>query len=219
MDPVPPADGTQAKKDLDESEEDDAERGLTWFWIDAEGGFQHVGLETFEVDQSNLTAGFIPTEASGGFIGAGIGARLLFLTLGPRGRIGFYSDWQLLSVGGELGFRIPLGILEPHFELGGGYAALGNVGGALSGVADSINIDGAYGRISGGLDFFIGSVLSIGGAASWEFMGLTRPGVSPSDLSQQQATDLDEAQQQALEAEGSGYGSAVSIGGKLGLHF
>jgi hypothetical protein len=208
------------EKDLDESEEEDTGRGLTWFWIEAEGGFQHVGLETFEVDQSNLTAGFVPTEASGGYVGAGLGARLLFLTIGPRGRVGFFPNWQLYSIGGELGFRFPVGILEPHFELGGGYAALGSFTDALGGVDGAANVDGAYGRISGGLDFLIGSVFNLGLGASWEFMGLTRPGLSLDEINAQpEAQNLDDAQKQALAAEGSGYGSAVTISAKLGLAF
>jgi hypothetical protein len=41
--------------------------------------------------QQNLTAGFISTSASGGVFGAGLGLRLIFLTLGARGRVGFFS--------------------------------------------------------------------------------------------------------------------------------
>jgi hypothetical protein len=211
---------SDTEKRLDESEEDDSGRGLTWFWIEAEGGFQHVGLETFDIDESNLTAGFVSTEASGGYVGAGLGARLFFLTIGPRGRIGFYENWQLYSLGGELGFRFQLGIVEPHFELGGGYTALGSFSDALAGAGDSINIDGAYGRISGGLDFLIGSVFTLGLGASWEFFGMTRPGVALDAINSNPETqNLEDAQKQALAAEGSGYGSAVTISGKLGLQF
>jgi hypothetical protein len=210
----------QTEKDLDESKEEDSGRGLSWFYLDAEGGFQHVGLETFSVDESNLTAGMVPTEASGGFVGAGLGVQLLFITIGPRFRVGFFPDWQLFSIGGELGFRIPVGIFEPHFELGGGFAGLGSVGGALAANADAVSISGPYGRISGGLDIFIGEVFSLGPTASWEFMALTRPSVDLTDI---QGSTCDgssaEAQECALAAEGSGWGSAVSIGAKLGLHF
>ncbi len=222
----PPIDANQAETgnpqeaELEQSEEDDSGRGLTWFWIEAEGGFQYVGLETFEVDQSKLTAGFVPTEASGGYVGAGLGVRLFFLTLGPRGRIGFFENWQLYSVGGELGFRFQLGILEPHFELGGGYAALGSLSNALGGVTGAADVTGAYGRIGGGLDFLIGSVFNLGLGASWEFMGLTRPGLALDAINAQpEAQSLDDAQKQALAAEGSGFGSAITISAKVGLHF
>lgn len=220
IDPNKTDERNPTEKELDDSEEDDTGRGLTWFWIEAEGGFQHVGLETFEVDQSNLTAGFVPTEASGGYVGAGLGARFLFLTIGPRGRVGFFDDWQLYSVGGELGFRFQLGIVEPHFELGGGYAALGSFSDALGGIDDASSVDGGYGRVSGGLDFLIGSVFNVGLGASWEFMALTRPGIGLDAVNAQpEAQNLDDAQKQALALEGSGYGSAITISAKIGLAF
>ncbi len=209
----------ETKEKLDASKEKDSGRGLSWFWIDVEGGFEHVGLETFAVDKSNLTAGIVPSTASGGFVGAGLGLQLVFFRIGPRGRIGFFKDWQLFSIGGEIGFRIPLGFLEPHIDLGGGYIALGNFNEGLSALSGATSIRGGYGRIGGGLDFYIGKVFSIGPAASWEFMGLTRPGVSLSDLTNPQATSLNDAQRQAAAAEGSGYGSAVSVGAQAGLSF
>ena len=210
---------SETDKKLEDAEEDDSGRGLTWFWLEFEGGFQHMGLETFEVDQSNLTAGFVASEASGGFSGAGLGAQLLYFRIGPRGRIGFYKDWQMFSIGGELGIRFPLGPIEPHINLGAGYTALGSVSDTLNAVPDSVKISGFDVRVGGGLDFFIGNVFFIGASASWEFLGLTRPGVSLDDINASSATNLDEAQKAALAAEGSGYGSAISIGGKLGLAF
>ncbi|MCA9622711.1 MAG: hypothetical protein KC731_27010, partial [Myxococcales bacterium] len=211
---------TETEKRLDESEEDDAERGLSWFYVDVEGGYQHVGLETFEVDRSNLTGGLVPATADGGFVGVGLGAQLLWFTIGPRFRVGFFPNWQMFSIGGELGFRIPIGIFEPHFALGGGFVALGSLGGALEANADAIDIAGPYGRVSGGLDFFLADVFSIGPVVSWEFMGLTRPGVPLSaDAAAACESDPNAARDCALAAEGSGIGSAVSIGARVGLHF
>ncbi len=226
LQPPPPIDPAQSEQpnpteqDLDEAEKDDSGRGLTWFWIEAEGGFQHVGLETFKVDESNLTAGFVPSEASGGYVGAGLGARFVFLTIGPRGRIGFFDNWQLYSIGGELGFRFPVSIVEPHFEFGGGYAALGSLSDALGGTDNAAGVDGAYGRISGGLDFLIGSFFQLGLGASWEFMALTRPGIGLDAVNAQpQAANLDEGRKQLLAAEGSGVGSAITISAKTGFAF
>jgi hypothetical protein len=202
------------------SEAADSGRGLTWFWLDAEGGFQHLGLETFDVDKSNLTAGLVPTEASGAFVGAGLGVQLLFLRIGPRGRIGFFDDWRMYSVGGEIGLRLPLGFLEPHAELGGGYVAFGSLADSPFDVlADKAQIHGGYGRVGGGLDFYLGKVFSLGPFASWEFMGLKRPGVALSDLDPSRVGSLSDAQKTAASLEGSGYGSSVSVGGRVGLNF
>jgi hypothetical protein len=208
---------SETEKRLDAAKEEDSGRGLSWFYLDAEGGFQHVGLETFDVDTSNLTAGLMKTEANGGFVGAGVGLQLFILTVGPRFRAAFFDDFQIFSVGGELGLRFPIGFLEPHFELGGGYAALGSLGGALAGVSDAVAIRGGYGRVSGGLDVYPVKVLSVGLGASWEFMGLARPGLSLDD-GDPASRELDDGQRAALAAEGSGFGSAVSIFAKLGLH-
>jgi len=209
-----------AASSLAASETADSGRGLTWFWLDAEGGFQHVGLETFDVDKSNLTAGLVPTEASGAFVSAGLGVQLLFLRIGPRGRIAFFDDWRMYSVGGEIGIRLPLGFLEPHAELGGGYVAFGSLADSPFAVlADKAQIHGGYGRLSGGLDFYLGKVFALGPFASWEFMGLTRPGVAVSDLDPSRVGSLSDAQKTAAALEGSGYGSSISVGGRLGLNF
>ena len=209
---------TATQAELRESEQEDSGRGLSWLWIDADGGFQHVGLETFDVNTSNLTAGLVSSEASGSYVGAGLGLQLLFLRIGPRGRVGFFNDWQMFSVGGEAGLRIPLGFLEPHVDLGGGYVALGNLSnGGLSAIADKARVSGAYARIGGGLDIFLGKIFSIGPYASWEVMGLTRPGVSFADLDPTKVSTLNDAQKTAAAAEGSGYGSAVTVGARVGL--
>jgi hypothetical protein len=217
--PEPPK--TPTEQELDKTKEEDSGRGPTWFYLDVEGGFQHIGLETFEIDrqESQLTAGFVESSASGGYVGMGLGARIFFITIGPRGRIGFFPDWQLFSIGGELGFRIPIGIFEPNFSLGAGYTALGSFSGALEGVGDAISIRGFDVRVAGGLDIFVTNFLALGFGASWEFLGLTRPGVSLDELDPEQQQNVNEAQASALAAEGSGFGSAITITARVGFHF
>jgi hypothetical protein len=211
------------EQELDAGKEEDSGRGLTWFWVNVEGGFQHVGLQTFNVDEEELTAGFVETSNSGGLIGAGLGLRLLFVTLGPRARIGFFSDWQLFSLGGELGFHIPIGNIEPHLDLGFGYTGLGSVSGAVAGANDAIEIRGIYARLGGGLDYFVTPAFSVGGNFSWELLALTRPGLSASEIeaieSESGTATAEETRADVLAAEGSGYGSAIAITAQLGLHF
>ncbi len=211
---------TTVEDDLDESKKEDGKRGPSWFWIEAEGGFEHVGLKTFNVDEQALSVGLVETESSGGVIGAGIGAQLIFLTLGVRGRMGFFEAWQIGRIGGEIGFRIPLGFLEPRFDLGAGYAALGSFDGVI---AETVDIRGFYARAGAGLDLYPVDVLSIGAHATFDFMGLTRPGLDPQQIAQlsedPQVGDLSQAEQQALALEGSGYGATFAIMGSIGLHF
>lgn len=203
-----------------EDKESDSGRGLSWFWIEAQGGFEHLGLQTFNVDEENFSVGLVETEASGGVLSAGIGAQIVFLTLGVRGRLGFFDAWQVGRIGGELGFKIPIGIFEPRFDLGAGYAALGNFDGLI---AETVTIRGFYARAGAGLDIYPASVIAIGAHASFDFMGLTRPELDPAKIAEIQQDpdvgDLPEAQEQALALEGSGYGAAFAIQGTVGLHF
>jgi hypothetical protein len=215
-----PAPRTDIGDDLDESKEDDSGRGLSWFWIEAEGGFEHVGLQTFEIDDNFAAAGLVETEASGGAVSAGIGAQIIFLTIGARGRMAFFDAWQIGRVGGEIGFRIPVGFVEPRFDLGGGYAALGQFDGV---VAEEISIEGFYVRAGAGVDFFPVDILALGVHATFDFMGLTRPGLDPTRIEELRnnpdAGSIDEAQAQALALDGSGYGAGFAIQGSIGLHF
>lgn len=223
MPDTPPTapDGSTVRR-LDEAKEADSGRGLEFVWLNVEGGYANVGLQTFNIDEEELTAGFIPTAGNGGVVGVGAGLRLLYFTLGARGRIGFFSDWQLFSVGGEAGMHIPLGRLDPHVDLGFGYATLGNVKSAVKGAADAIAIRGVYGRLSGGLDVYLSPVFSLGANASWEFMALTRPGLSSQAIERirsETAGSPQQAKAELLAAEGSSVGSVLALTAVAGLHF
>jgi hypothetical protein len=228
--PPPPMEGpapgpapapSATTKELDEAKEKDSERGLEFFYFNVEGGFEHVGLTTFNVDEDKLTAGLIATSSSGGVVGAGLGLRLIFLTLGARARAGFFSDWQLFSVGGELGIHIPLGNFDPHFDFGFGYAGLGSLTSAVSGASDAISIRGFYARAGGGLDYYVTPAISLGLNASWELLGLTRPGLSLTEAQRIQndpAADPQKTKDTLLQADGTSYGAAIAITGVVGLH-
>ncbi|WP_437969604.1 hypothetical protein WMF04_10030 [Sorangium sp. So ce260] len=218
--PVSPDGGTEQR--LDDAKREDSGRGLELVWFNVEGGYENVGLQTFNIDEDELTAGFISSSANGGVLGAGVGVRLLYFTLGARGRVGFFSDWQLFSVGGEVGMHLPLGRLDPHVDLGFGYAGLGSFKSAVSGAADAIAIRGFYGRISGGLDIYLSPVFSIGANASWELLALTRPGLSTAQIDRikgEAATTPQQARADLLAAEGSSVGSALALTAVAGLHF
>ncbi len=212
----PGAPPTTLSNELDESKEEDSGRGLSWFWIEAQGGYEHVGLQTFEGD--DLGAGFVETTANGGVISAGLGAQIIFVTIGARGRMGFFSDWQIGRVGGEVGFKIPVGFVEPRFDIGAGYAALANFDGV---VPEEIGIQGFYVRAGAGVDFYPVEVLAIGAVASFDFLGMTRPGLSPAEVAALRASNpaVTDAQAASAAADGSGYGATFAIQANIGLHF
>lgn len=212
--PSPPP--TSLSGDLDASKEKDSGRGISWFWIEAQGGYEHVGLQTFDGD--DLGAGFLDTTANGGVISAGLGAQIIFLTLGARGRMGFFSDWQLGQVGGEVGFKIPIGIVEPRFDVGAGYAALANFD---ADVPEQVGVQGFYVRAGAGVDFYPVEVLAIGVVTSFDFLGLTRTGLTSEELAAVRAARPETTTEEAtlLTKDSTGYGATFAIQANVGLHF
>ncbi|MFT3771149.1 MAG: hypothetical protein QM820_37515 [Minicystis sp.] len=186
--PVPMPGARELEQKLDQSKRDDAGRKLEWVWIDAHGGFEQVGLTTFS-GSSDLTGGLVPTSSSGALVGVGAGVRLLFLTLLARGRLGVGSIGHLYRIGPEIGLHVPLGRIEPHVELGGGYAAFGH----LAGNAGNLGLRGGYGRAGLGVDVFLASIFSLGLGFSGELLGMKSSG-------------------------GSGLGGSLAVTAMAGLH-
>lgn len=209
---TPPS--TDFRPELDKSKDKDSGRGLSWFWVDAYGGFEHAGLQTFNKSKKEFAAGIVPTVASGGIVGGGIGAQIFFVTIGVRGRMGFFDGWQMGRVGGEVGFRFPLGRLEPHFDVGGGYSGLGHLG------LEPISIQGGYARVGGGLDIFPVKVLSIGPALGFDFLGMSRSALTPTEVAtlQKKHPEVDDTKAALLQKSGTGLGASFSIVAVIGIH-
>jgi hypothetical protein len=211
---------TSLSGELDDSKDKDSGRGLSWFWVEAQGGYEHVGLQTFDVSGEALgpSAGFFDTTANGGVIGAGLGAQIIFVTIGARGRMGFFSDWWLGRVGGEVGFRIPIGIVEPRFDVGAGYAALASFD---EDVPEQIGVSGFYVRAGAGVDFYPVEVLAIGIVATFDALGLSRSGLTPEELAAVRAArpETTDAEAASLTQDSTGYGATFALQGTVGLHF
>jgi hypothetical protein len=146
--PAPKAGATEDQ--LQRADEEDAGRGLEFAFIAIEGGGAYVGLK----DSDEL--------GSGPLFGAQIGARLLYFTGGPRFRFVKLSDRSLWTLNLDMGLRIPLGRLEPHVMLGGGYARVSSV------QADAAH-SGFDVRLGAGVDYYVTNAFSIGGALSAEY--------------------------------------------------
>ncbi|MBM4363022.1 MAG: hypothetical protein FJ104_10105, partial [Deltaproteobacteria bacterium] len=148
--PAEDPEAAQTEAELAAAEEEDSGRGLEWFWLNGEIGAEHLRLDTFSAT-GRIVPGIEQTNQSGLAVGAGLGLRLVFVTLGPRFRLASFSDFQLWTLGGELGLRIPLGSVEPYFTAGGGYASLGAFDArSLAGVdAGQVDVTGYYARVGG----------------------------------------------------------------------
>ncbi|MDX2051663.1 MAG: hypothetical protein SFV15_04675 [Polyangiaceae bacterium] len=229
-DPFAPPSGETAA-DLERSDEEDSGRGLQFLWLNGEVGLQHLGLQTFS-SKNLLDTKVVKTTQTGLVYGGGAGIRLLFLTLGARFRLGNFDEYQVWTLNAEGGIRIPLGAVEPYFTFGGGYASLGafdskNVGSGLN--SAGVDVTGYNVRGGGGLDIYLGNVVSIGASVTGDVLFLSRPGVDPQKLAAtangttpgQMGTP---AQGQALAsdvyaADGSSIGGSATFTAVLGLHF
>ncbi len=214
---------TNTEKTLDKAEKEDSGRGLEWFFIEPEVGYQWLGMETFKSD--GLTyAKQVSTRDEGLMLGGTAGIRLLILTLGGRARVGMFKDWNVATLNAEVGLHFPLGSVEPYLSFGAGYAFLGAMDATNWG--GDVNIRGWDARVGFGLDYYVTPVFTIGAHVSGEALFLSRPGVDLSASGQvggstggTSADQLDDASKKIAAADGSGIGAAATGSLLLGLHF
>lgn len=204
------APASQTEAQLDRADKEDSGRGLEFVWLNADVGPQVLGLHTLKAD--GLVDGTqLESKGTGLSYGAGLGVRLLVFTVGARFRFSNFSDWQLWTLGPEVGMHIPLGRLEPYFTLGAGYASLGGYksqGGFTPEGAHGLNV-----RAGAGLDFYLTNTFSVGANLSGDLLFLSRsaspaislPGASPSAG--------------VYGSDGSGIGLGGTLSAVLGLHF
>ena len=214
---------SSTEHELEEADREDSGRGLEFFYINAEIGAQHLGLQTFKANDL-VDADVVKTSQTGLLYGGGLGVRLVFLTLGARFRLGTFDEWQLWTLNGELGLRIPLGNLEPYFTFGGGYASMGsfdsgNLGGKLN--SDDVDVTGFNLRAGFGFDYYLSPVFSLGANLTGDVLFLTRPGVDPSKLQASGGTtgSAGQAASQVYAADGSSIGAGGTLTAVAGLHF
>lgn len=198
-------------------------------WIDAQAGVESVQMETFNANFQTLTVGLLPTAGVGPTANVGAGIRLVFVTLGLRGHLSTFGDdsllptvgaWQIWSLDGEIGLRIPLGRFEPHVAIAGGYTSFGGFDAALAGLSAGLDVHGLDARIGAGLDWWLWHAISLGINADAGLLAVARPGISARDLAMpKQIGTLDQAKVRVLEASGSSVGTMVSLTGDLGVHF
>jgi hypothetical protein len=207
---------------LDQAHAEDSGRRLEWVWIDASGGFEQLGMQTFNGGNQGFVGGLVKTSSSGGVVNLAAGARLLFFTLLLRGRVGVFDTGQLFRVGPEVGFHVPLGRIEPHVELGAGYGAMANLKDEVGGVAASLlPLRGFYARVGAGVDFFLAPAFSLGLNVTSELLALFRGSLTPAEVSQlklmlppARASSAD-----LLTSTGTGLGGTLAVTGVAALHF
>jgi len=210
-------------------EGEDRGRGREWLWLSAQGGIESINLLTFHADADQLTAGFVPSVATGPAADLGLGVRLVFLTLGARARVAAFQDqspmrtvssWQLWTLDAELGFHAMLRRAEPYLAFAGGYAALGGLEDAVAGLRQGLDVNGLNLRGTAGLDYYLNRHLSVGASAGAEALALSRPGIPIVDLLEaQRVNTINEAKARILQGDGSSWGWAFTFAAGAGVHF
>ncbi len=218
--PYASVEGMSTQEELAEADEKDSGRGLEFFWINGEVGYEYLGLQTFSANNL-VDSGIVATTQSGPVFGGGLGLRLVFLTVGPRFRFAKFSDWDHWTLTAELGLPIPIGRVEPYFTFSGGYANVGSLAAKNSVNSNDVDITGWNLRAGAGLDIYLSKMFTVGATLTGEVLFLTRPGVDPSAFADARAqAGTNEASVQAVyEADGSSVGAATTASFVLGLHF
>jgi hypothetical protein len=206
-----------------------SDRPLEWVWMNGEAGYATANLRTFTANTETLAVGIVPTAGSGPTAGIGVGVRVVFITLGLRGRVASLRgdtptqgtlSWQLWTLDAEAAVRIPLRHIEPYVSLGVGYASLGGFGDAVGGLQSGLHVNGANVRVGAGVDYYVTPYLTVGANLTGEVLALARKGVALSDLATAKSIGtIDEAQARVLEASGSSVGMVLALTGGAGLHF
>jgi len=224
--PSPPTpEMIRTEQQLDQAKIDDAGRRLEWVWVDVHGGFEQLGMQTFNGGQRGFVAGLVNTSSSGGFVAAGVGARLLYFTFLLRGRVGVFDSGQLYRVGGEAGFHVPFGRIEPRLSLGTGYAGMNNLRDAASagGGASTLALHGFYVRADAGVDYYLTPLFSLGVGLSADLLGLFRPALSMAEVQVIKANAAIPAGVRSgadvLTMSGAGWGGTLGVTALAGLHF
>jgi hypothetical protein len=211
--PPPSAGPSETVRQLKRAEREDAGRGLEFFWIDVEGGYEYVALQALR--SNGLLDGDAVADAGSCLaLGFGAGVRLIFLTLGGRFRLARQRAWDLYTLDAEVGLHLPMGALEPSFTLAAGYAALGSASADSLPALDTARVDvsGANVRLGANLDYYVNPLLSFGGRATVELLALWRGGA-------EQPADVPAVTAASYARDGDGLGLGLATSATMGLHF
>lgn len=204
---------SEIEKELNRSDERDAQRGLQFVWLEATLGYQWLTLDglaarDFVPDVESTERSLFAWSVAGG-------VRLLYFTLGARFRNSNTPLYQFWTLAGEAALRVPLGAWEPYGGVGLGAAKVGKlqVRGERfdEGRGELTKIHGLTTRLFGGMDYYFSDSFSVGANVTGDLLFLTRP--EQSDNLCTDATDC------VYLERGRSTGLSVTTSVELGLHF
>lgn len=195
------------ERELQESDEKDAGRGLEFAWLDGSIGYQFVNPIGFK-DKALLPELKKPGHSALAFGGAA-GIQLLYFSLGARFRFTPSSEFMMWTLGAEANLRIPVGALEPYILAGVGYAHI--FGARTSEDLLIKKVGGIDLRIGGGLDYYLSRTFSVGAQFAFDALLLKRAA--------QGSALCTDANGCVYASKGSAAGFSVTPSLVAGLHF
>lgn len=201
---------------LDQAEKQDSGRGLEFFYAHAGGGFAYTDLASI----SNSTFGLQRTSQAGPMLAAGLGLRLLVLTLGAQFRYSLLNAYNFGQLEGVVGLHVPAGSWDPYLAIHGGYDFAGSLGDGVAAVAkqdtpSSVSVSGGNVGLQFGIDYYFVKFLSVGVDGAFDFLFLKRPQLTVPGGSTVAALCNANPDCQALY---SNSGNAVGFGLSASLH-
>ena len=128
------------------------------FYLEVTAAYTWINLAQFR--QDNLVSDVTHVDGNGYGFAGGAGIQVAFLTLGLQGVWSRYPTFDLGTIGLDVGFRLPVPVVNPYFRLGVGYAFLRN----LEAPELDQSIDGVTGLSANaglGLDIPVNDLLAI----------------------------------------------------------
>ncbi len=213
--PQPQKTGAQVRteSELSRSQGEDSGIGLEWVYVGADAGFSWVGLSA--LGQTDLG---LEKKGGAGFVwGAGVGARLLWLSIGARVRNHQLADFSLWTVGGEAAWHAKFGHWDPFAGLRVSYATLGSIdaeafSAANQGARGDFALRGFNFEFAGGADYYCTSLISVGAELGIAFWFLKRPQLTTVPTGASAADVL-------YTKSGSASALGISSTAHLALHF
>ncbi len=198
----------------DDDEDDDDGRTADLLWIEAGFGYAYADLVSFNAD--NFLPGVDELEGNGFMAHVAAGLRVFFLTLGARGWLANFPQFDLWALVADVALRLPIPVVEPYVRFGIGYAFVGQAD-YTKPMDSDVSVFGLVVEGGLGVDVYLNSILSIGAGLDLAFLNLTRQRV---DMCSSSTASPDcNIMMIDFEETGDAAGLSVRAHGHLALHF
>lgn len=217
----PGAPGEPMPNSANTEDDEDSGLGLEWVWLNADAGYAYADLASMS-GKSSL--GLQKTSSSGPVVGAAIGARLLFFTVGIRARDLILDNiGNLWEIGGEAAFHLRVWHIDPYFGVRGGYNFVGQLNSRSAQVAggdtQNVAIHGFNVGPMVGIDLYFNHWISIGADIDAQFLFISRPPLTLPPGGQAVVAKEPASVQQLYNNSGSSAGLQIAPTAHLGIHF